>query len=130
MTAFAHHVAGRPCDPQDCAANDENQTDDPRHGESRSPNGNGACPISRFPSRRGRRACANTNERRGGGWARYGFPIPTGGYRSVMDFILWLIAVILVVAGIVALVRGAVAYGLVLIVVGLLVGPGGVSLFT
>jgi hypothetical protein len=47
-----------------------------------------------------------------------------------MEFILWIIAVILVVAGIVALVRGALPAGLVLIVVGLLVGPGGVSVFT
>jgi len=47
-----------------------------------------------------------------------------------MAFVLWLIAVFLVVAGIVALVRGQVGYGLVLIVVGLLVGPGGVSVFT
>jgi hypothetical protein len=47
-----------------------------------------------------------------------------------MEFVLWLIAVILVVSGVVALVRGAVAYGLVLIIVGLLVGPGGVSVFT
>jgi hypothetical protein len=47
-----------------------------------------------------------------------------------MEFVLWLIAVVLVIAGIVALVRGAVAYGIVLIVVGLLVGPGGVSVFT
>jgi hypothetical protein len=47
-----------------------------------------------------------------------------------VEFLLWLIAVILVIAGIVALVRGAVAYGLVLVIVGLLVGPGGVSLFT
>ena len=47
-----------------------------------------------------------------------------------MAFILWLIAVVLVIAGIVSLVRGAVAYGIVLIVVGLLVGPGGVSVFT
>jgi hypothetical protein len=47
-----------------------------------------------------------------------------------MEFILWIIAVILVVAGIVALVRGAIPYGLVLIIVGLLVGPGGVSVFT
>jgi uncharacterized protein YqgC (DUF456 family) len=47
-----------------------------------------------------------------------------------MDFILWLIAVVLVIAGIVSLVRGAVMYGVVLIVVGLLVGPGGVSVFT
>ncbi|MEP6622835.1 MAG: GPGG-motif small membrane protein [Acidimicrobiia bacterium] len=46
-----------------------------------------------------------------------------------MDFILWLIAVVLVVIGIVSLVRGAVLYGAALIVLGLLVGPGGVSLF-
>ena len=47
-----------------------------------------------------------------------------------MEFVLWLIAVILVIAGIVALVRGAVLYGIVLIIVGLLVGPFGVSVFT
>jgi len=47
-----------------------------------------------------------------------------------VDFILWLIAVVLVIAGIVSLVRGAVMYGVVLIIVGLLVGPGGVSVFT
>jgi hypothetical protein len=38
--------------------------------------------------------------------------------------------VILVIAGIVAVVRGAVLYGIVLIIVGLLVGPRGVSVFT
>lgn len=47
-----------------------------------------------------------------------------------MAFLLWLIAVILVITGIVYLVRGAVAMGIVLIIVGLLVGPGGVSIFT
>lgn len=47
-----------------------------------------------------------------------------------MAFILWILAVILVVAGIVSLVRGQILWGIVLIVVGLLVGPGGVSLFT
>jgi hypothetical protein len=46
-----------------------------------------------------------------------------------VEFLLWLIAVVLVVAGVVSLVRGAIAGGIVLIVVGLLVGPGGVSLF-
>jgi hypothetical protein len=46
-----------------------------------------------------------------------------------MDFILWLIAVILVVSGIVTIVRGRLLWGIVLIVVGLLVGPGGVSIF-
>jgi hypothetical protein len=47
-----------------------------------------------------------------------------------MELILWLIAVILVLAGVVSLVRGAIGYGIVLIVVGLFVGPGGVSIFT
>jgi hypothetical protein len=47
-----------------------------------------------------------------------------------MEFILWLIAVALVVWGIVTLVRGQVLLGIVLIIVGLLVGPGGVSIFT
>jgi hypothetical protein len=46
-----------------------------------------------------------------------------------MTLILWLIAVILVIAGIVAILRSQVIMGVVLIVVGLLVGPGGVSIF-
>jgi hypothetical protein len=45
-----------------------------------------------------------------------------------MEFLLWLLAVILVVAGIVALFRREVIWGVVLIVVGLLIGPGGVSI--
>lgn len=45
--------------------------------------------------------------------------------------ILWLIAVILVISGIyVILARRELIWGIVLIVVGLLVGPGGVSIFT
>ena len=47
-----------------------------------------------------------------------------------MGLILWIIAVILVISGIVALVRGETLWGIVLIIVGLLVGPGGVSIFT
>ena len=47
-----------------------------------------------------------------------------------MEFILWILAVILVVAGIVSLLRSQILWGVVLIVVGLLVGPGGVSIFT
>lgn len=46
-----------------------------------------------------------------------------------MYTILWLIAVVLVVVGIVALVKGQTLQGAVLIVLGLLVGPGGVSIF-
>ena len=40
------------------------------------------------------------------------------------------IGAILVIAGIVTLVRGQVVMGIVLVVVGLLVGPGGASIFT
>lgn len=47
-----------------------------------------------------------------------------------MAVILWIIAVILVIGGIVALFRRQFLWGIVLIVVGLLVGPGGVSVFT
>ncbi|MEQ8842065.1 MAG: GPGG-motif small membrane protein [Acidimicrobiales bacterium] len=47
-----------------------------------------------------------------------------------MAFILWLIAVVLVISGIAAIFRKQMVYGIVLIVVGLLVGPGGVSIFT
>jgi hypothetical protein len=46
-----------------------------------------------------------------------------------MLFLLWIIAVILVIAGIVQLVKGQMLMGIVLIIVGLLVGPGGVSIF-
>ncbi|HYH26390.1 MAG TPA: GPGG-motif small membrane protein [Blastococcus sp.] len=46
-----------------------------------------------------------------------------------MVTLLWILAVVLVIAGIVAIVRGQMLWGIVLIIVGLLVGPGGVSLF-
>lgn len=46
-----------------------------------------------------------------------------------MATVLWIIAVILVISGIFAILRKQVLWGAVLIVVGLLVGPGGVSIF-
>jgi hypothetical protein len=58
------------------------------------------------------------------------FDVRRSRVTLVMDFILWLIAAFLVIAGIVSLFRGAILWGIVLIVVGLLVGPGGVSVFT
>jgi hypothetical protein len=48
----------------------------------------------------------------------------------VFAFLLWLLAVVLVISGIVSLFRGQMLWGIVLIIVGLLVGPGGVSIFT
>jgi CHASE2 domain-containing sensor protein len=46
-----------------------------------------------------------------------------------MGFLLWIIAVILVCYGIFRLIKGDPLIGIVLIVVGLLVGPGGYSVF-
>lgn len=47
-----------------------------------------------------------------------------------MSLILWIIAVVMVISGVVAIFRRQLLWGIVLIVVGLLVGPGGVSIFT
>jgi hypothetical protein len=65
--------------------------------------------------------------------------IPPGYGRSAIgdavDFLLWILAVFLVVSGVVVLVRGPssrshhVLRGIALILAGLLIGPGGVSLF-
>lgn len=43
--------------------------------------------------------------------------------------ILWIIAAILVVVGVVQLLQGQIIFGIVLIILGALVGPGGVSIF-
>jgi TM2 domain-containing membrane protein YozV len=50
-------------------------------------------------------------------------------HDSPMATLLWIIAAVLVVLGIFRIVRGDILWGIVLIVVGLLVGPGGVSIF-
>lgn len=42
--------------------------------------------------------------------------------------ILWLIAAVLVIVGIVQLLQGQIILGIVLIIVGCLVGPGGYSI--
>jgi hypothetical protein len=49
----------------------------------------------------------------------------TGGTATL----LWLLAAILVIAGIVSLFRGGVLAGAALIIIGLLVGPGGATVF-
>lgn len=53
----------------------------------------------------------------------------TGNSPGVNATVLWIIAAILVIVGIVQLLQGQVILGIVLIVVGLLVGPGGYSVF-
>ena len=46
-----------------------------------------------------------------------------------MGILLWVIAVALVIVGIVQLLQGQIILGVVLILVGLAVGPGGFSIF-
>jgi uncharacterized protein YqgC (DUF456 family) len=46
-----------------------------------------------------------------------------------MGTILWLIAVVLVIVGVVQLIQGQIIFGIILIVLGLAVGPGGFSIF-
>lgn len=46
-----------------------------------------------------------------------------------MGLLLFILAAILVISGIVTIVRGQVLWGIVLIVVGLAVGPGGWTIY-
>lgn len=46
-----------------------------------------------------------------------------------MYTLLWIIAALLVIGGAISLIRGQILNGVVLIVIGLLVGPGGYSIF-
>jgi hypothetical protein len=46
-----------------------------------------------------------------------------------MGLLLWIIAVILAVVGVVQLIQGQIIFGIVLLVVACLVGPGGYSIF-
>lgn len=48
---------------------------------------------------------------------------------NMLYTLLWILAVILVVLGIMRIVKKDILWGVVLIIVGLLVGPGGVSIF-
>ncbi len=52
------------------------------------------------------------------------------GYNSPMNTtVLWVIAAILVIIGVVQLIQGQIIFGILLIVAGCLVGPGGISIF-
>ena len=55
--------------------------------------------------------------------------VAADGCGGATSLLLWIVAAVLVIWGIVTIVRGGVLVGIVLIVVGLLIGPGGVSIF-
>ena len=58
-----------------------------------------------------------------------GLAVPLLAASGAVNTLLWIIAVVLVIWGIITIVRGGLLMGIVLIVIGLLVGPGGVSIF-
>lgn len=46
-----------------------------------------------------------------------------------MGFVLWIIAVIIGIFGVIRLIRGDILWGILLIVLAFVVGPGGYSIF-
>jgi hypothetical protein len=44
-------------------------------------------------------------------------------------FLIWLLAVVIGIAGVVSLVRGEILWGIGLIILAFIVGPGGYSIF-
>ena len=44
-------------------------------------------------------------------------------------FLIWLLAVVIGIAGIVSLIRGQILWGVILIILAFIVGPGGYSIF-
>jgi hypothetical protein len=55
--------------------------------------------------------------------------LAAAGCGAGVSTILWVIAAVLVIWGIVTIVRGGLVAGIVLIIVGLVIGPGGFSIF-
>jgi hypothetical protein len=43
--------------------------------------------------------------------------------------VLWIIAVVIAIIGVIVLISGSVLWGIILLIVAALVGPGGVSIF-
>jgi TM2 domain-containing membrane protein YozV len=56
-------------------------------------------------------------------------PTGTTNEESNMGLVLWLIAVVIGIVGIVQLLQGQIILGIVLLVVAFLVGPGGYRVF-
>jgi hypothetical protein len=54
--------------------------------------------------------------------------LANGTCSGGVDLLLWIVAVIVGIWGIVSLLRGAILAGIVLIILAFLIGPGGVSL--
>jgi len=51
------------------------------------------------------------------------------GHEGVDMFLIWILAVIIAIAGVVSLIRGEILWGIGLLVLACIVGPGGYSIF-
>ncbi len=51
------------------------------------------------------------------------------GNKPGMNFILWIVAAVIAIVGVVQLFQGQIIFAIVLFVVACLVGPGGYSVF-
>jgi hypothetical protein len=49
--------------------------------------------------------------------------------EAIVNFVLWLVALIIGIVGIVQLLQGQIILGIVLLIVAVLIGPGGYSIF-
>jgi hypothetical protein len=61
-------------------------------------------------------------------------PVDRGRYRdaggvAVSPNLLWIIAVIVAIIGIIVLISGSIVWGIVLLIAAALIGPGGYSIF-
>ena len=54
--------------------------------------------------------------------------LAAAGCSSGLDLILWIVAVLVGIWGLLSLLSGNVIYGVLLIILAFLIGPGGVSL--
>ena len=55
-------------------------------------------------------------------------PQVAGGWNMQAN-VLWIIAVVIAVIGVIVLISGSVLWGIILLVIAALVGPGGYSIF-
>lgn len=46
-----------------------------------------------------------------------------------MGFLLWIVAVVLVIWGVIALINGSILFGILLVIAGCAIGPGGWTVY-
>src|SRR3954468_3657330 len=96
----------------------------------------GSCSVTRllYPTHETRNAAAPNEVRFGVAQSGHAVPRPTRGQPSTMSesedsMVLWLVAAIIAIVGVVQLFQGQFLFALALFVIACLIGPGGYSVF-